>query len=251
MRDGSLTDLTNDAAQKVLGDSVVGREEPTHVKLQRKANIGTGTKLFMILTGYIPLAHAVFCAFLFVAVVAAAGPAWGVATALSALYIAPALLVRSVRRVAAVPNGRYGPATITFRLWWFCAQCQLLFNRLPILEECLRVVPGLYSAWIRLWGSRVGSLVYWAPGVVVFDRQLLRIGHRVAFGGRAHITPHYMAKDDDGCIELCIAPITIGDDALVGGLSLVPAGATIEPGGVTRVRGVVKPFEVYGRTSEV
>jgi hypothetical protein len=40
--------------------------------------------------------------------------------------------------------------------WWGGHQCQLMYSAFPALEAALRLVPGLYSGWLRLWGSRVG-----------------------------------------------------------------------------------------------
>ena len=37
-------------------------------------------------------------------------------------------------------------------------------------------MPGLYSQWLRLWGSRVGANVSWHYDVMIKDRAHLQIG---------------------------------------------------------------------------
>ena len=64
-------------------------------------------------------------------------------------------------------------------------QLQVLYSAFP----ALRLVPGLYSAWLRLWGSRVGRAVYWTPQVKITDRGLLKVGDGVVFGHRVVSIP--------------------------------------------------------------
>ena len=51
----------------------------------------------------------------------------------------------------------------TYAPWWGMHQIQVLYIAIPQLEAVLRLVPGLYSQWLRLWGSKVGRRVYWTP----------------------------------------------------------------------------------------
>ena len=92
---------------------------------------------------------------------------------------------------------------------------------------------GVYSLWLRLWGARVGSLVYWSPGVVILDRPFVRLGDRVVFGIGARLNPHVLAPDRARRMALHIAPIAIGDDALIGGYSLLLPGCEVGAGEVT------------------
>jgi hypothetical protein len=102
-----------------------------------------------------------------------------------------------------------------------------------MLEETIRMIPGLYSAWLRLWGARVGALTYWSPGVVILDRPLVRVGKRVIFGVGARLNAHVLAPDGPRRMALYLAPIAVGDDALVGGYSLLLPGCEIAAGEVT------------------
>jgi hypothetical protein len=197
----------------------------------------------MIALGYLPLLH-----LLLVFASAAAPPASGrtrAALALAALYLLPPLAARACGKPLPLPRGRVGLDDPGFLAWWLSAQWQVVFNRLPMLEEALRLVPGAYSAWLRLWGSRVGALVYWSPGVVVLDRGLVEVGDRVVFGAGVRINPHaLLSRDGHAC--LVVAPVRIGAGALVGGHALltpgveIAAGAASPPFRLVKVRGAAR-----------
>ena len=91
----------------------------------------------------------------------------------------------------------------------------------------------LYSVWLRLWGARVGGLVYWSPGVVILDRSLVRIGSRVIVGTAARLNPHALAPVELRNIGLYLGPITIGDDVLIGASSQLLPGCEVASGEVT------------------
>ena len=74
-------------------------------------------------------------------------------------------------------------------------QWQIVFNRLRLGGSRRRLVPGLYSLWLRIWGSRVGRLVYWSPGLEVLDRSLLDVGDQVVFGIGVRLNPHVLMPD--------------------------------------------------------
>ncbi|HEV8254239.1 MAG TPA: acyl transferase [Vicinamibacteria bacterium] len=181
----------------------------------------------LLVLGYLPLLHV-----LLVAACAALLPVTGAMRALLALaslYLMPPLAARLGARLVPLPRGRVDLDDPGFLAWWLSAQWQVVFNRLPALEEALRLVPGAYSAWLRLWGSRVGALVYWSPGVVVLDRGLVEVGDRVVFGAGVRINSHaLLTRNGRGC--LVVAPIRIGRGAMVGGHSLLTPGVEIAEG---------------------
>jgi len=127
--------------------------------------------------------------------------------------------------------------------WWGTHQLQRIYLAFPALEALLRLVPGLYSAWLRLWGSRVGRNVYWTPGVKLTDRSMFRIGDNVVFGQECAMSPHVITWRD-GALRLLIKPITIGDGAVVGAQSGMGPGARIAPGATVRARQEVQIDEV-------
>ncbi len=114
-----------------------------------------------------------------------------------------------------------------FSPWWAGHQIQLLFMAIPRLESILIMVPGLYSMWLRAWGSKVGKGVYWTPGVTNYDRNLLEIGDNVIFGERATTVCHVISpKDGKGLLK--VSKIIIGNQCFVGAGSVLSPGVLME-----------------------
>ena len=190
-------------------------------------------RLGMVALGFIPALHLIAAVMpLAFAVMGRVRPAAAWLTP-AILFLVPPLVVRASTWWSPLPSGRVEPGSGGFLHWWFTAQWQVVFTRLPMLEETIRMIPGLYSLWLRLWGARVGALVYWAPGVVVLDRSLVRIGNRVIFGVGARLNPHVLAPGEPSRTALYLAPIAIGDDALVGGYSILLPGCEVAEGEAT------------------
>lgn len=170
---------------------------------------------------------------------------WRIVCGLAVLYLAPALAARIVNLLAPIPEGRIRPGTGAFFTWWTLANLQMLFCRLPMLEELIRLVPGLYSLWLRLWGARIGRLTYWGAGVRILDRSFLRIGDDVIFGAAVRLNPHVLTRNDQGKMELILASIVVGDRTIVGGYSLLTAGTEITPDECTRAFLLSPPFTCW------
>ncbi len=165
--------------------------------------------------------------------------------ALAVLYLAPPILARLILAFARFPAGKMAIGSTNFFRWWASFQLQILFCRFPALEEALRLIPGLYSLWLRLWGSKIGRLTYWSPGVTITDRSFLSIGDDVVFGAGVRLNAHVLAKDKGGAMQLILAPVKIGDNALVGGYSLLTAGTEISSHEATRAHLVSPPFSLW------
>jgi hypothetical protein len=199
-------------------------------------------RVWMLLLNFFPLVHVSAL----VAIAFANLPAWTrIAALLIALLILPPLLARLVHALAPLPPGRISVDSGGFLSWWATAQFQIIFNRLPMIEELLRMIPGLYSNWLRLWGSRIGRLTYWAPGMVVLDREYLDLGDDVVFGAGVRLNGHVILRNRQGRLELAVAPIKIGSGAAVGGYSLLTAGTEIAAGESTRAHLLSPPFTVW------
>jgi hypothetical protein len=168
--------------------------------------------------------------------------AWRVAGVLVGLYLVPPILARLVRATVTIPEGSMDLNAPGFLGWWATAQFQMIFNRLPLLEEILRLVPGLYSNWLRLWGSKIGRLTFWAPGVAVLDRGYLNIGDDVVFGAGVRLNGHVLLRGKGGVLTLALGRIRIGSGAVVGGYSLLTAGTEVAPGESTRAGLQSPPF---------
>lgn len=159
------------------------------------------------------------------------------------LYIVPLIPGRILRETLRSCPPDIAIGSPGFLRWWACFQCQVLFLRLPVLEELLRLIPGLYSLWLRVWGSRVGKLTYWAPQTIILDRGFLDIGDHVVFGAGVRINPHVMERDPEPVLRL--SPVKIGDRAMIGGYSLLTAGTEIADDETTRAFLISPPFSKW------
>jgi hypothetical protein len=167
---------------------------------------------------------------------------WRIAAGLAVLYLAPVFLARIALLVSPITEGRIHVGSRAFFTWWMLANLQMLFCRLPMLEEIIRIVPGLYSLWLRLWGARIGRLTYWGAGLRILDRSFLRIGDDVVFGAAVRLNPHVLGRNEQGEMELTLASIVVGDRTMVGGYSLLTAGTEIAADESTRACLISSPF---------
>ncbi|HEY9683548.1 MAG TPA: hypothetical protein V6C89_20000 [Drouetiella sp.] len=111
--------------------------------------------------------------------------------------------------------------------WWIAHQLQMVYAAIPALEAFLRFIPGAYSAWLRMWGSKVGKNVYWTPLVEIIDRHMLRIGDNVVFGHKVICTSHVVSRKDNGEFVLLLRPVRIGSGTFIGALSRLGPGVKV------------------------
>ncbi|WP_051319189.1 acyltransferase [Chitinimonas koreensis] len=114
--------------------------------------------------------------------------------------------------------------------WWGGHMCQLPYDSFPQLEAALRLLPGVYSLWLRGWGARIGRGVYWTPLVEITDRAMLEIGDYAVIGHKAVLCAHLVSRKDSGALRLYLRRIRIGAGALVGAGSRFGPGASAAPG---------------------
>ena len=170
---------------------------------------------------------------------------WRLLTGLLLLYLVPPLVARIIRCFAPIREGRIPIGRRDFFIWWALFNLQVIFCRFPALEEMLRLVPGLYGPWLRLWGARVGRLIYWGAGLRILDRSFVQIGNGVMFGATVRLNPHVLARNKAGELELILATVAIGNEALIGGYSLLTAGTEIAPGECTKAFLISPPFSKW------
>lgn len=161
--------------------------------------------------------------------------------ALSLIYLLPPLLSCLCKLIVPIRIDKITFYSKEYYAWWFQYNLQVLYLRLPFLEEVIRIVPGAYSMWLRLWGSKIGKLVYWAPGLRILDRSFLDIGDLVVFGADVKLNPHVIQKIEDQNM-LLLGPIKIGKNVLVGGYSLLTAGVNIGDNESMRAFSILTPF---------
>ena len=168
-----------------------------------------------------------------------------IALTVGALYLMPPIVARLILYWLPIPEGRVAVGTKAFFGWWALFQLQVGFCRMPALEEALRLIPGLYSQWLRLWGARIGRFTYWSAGTLISDRSFLAVGDDVVLGAGVRLNSHVLAKGEDGQLELVLATVKIGDRAMVGGYSLLTAGTEISSDEVTRAFLISPPYSVW------
>jgi hypothetical protein len=223
-------------------DNPVVELKPDKTASNSTANRWSG-RLLLLTLNFLPLAQVILMAILLCMPYAH----WPirVGIALAVLYLSPPLVARLMLFLFPIPQGRVPIGSKAFFGWWTLFQLQIIFCRLPVFEEILRLIPGVYSFWLRLWGARVGRLAYWSPGTLISDRSFLSIGHDVVFGAGVRLTAHVLAKNRDGRMELLLATLKIGDRAVVGGYSLLTAGTEISADEVTRACLLSPPFSLW------
>ncbi|MEH2056635.1 MAG: DapH/DapD/GlmU-related protein [Nostoc sp.] len=113
--------------------------------------------------------------------------------------------------------------------WWGSHQIQVIYIAIPALEAVLRLIPGVFSCWLRLWGAKVGRDVYWTPSLEIADRSLLEIGDRVVIGHRVGIYSHII-KPRKQNLMLYVKKVKIGSNVFVGAGSNLAAGVVIGDG---------------------
>lgn len=148
---------------------------------------------------------------------------------IAVIYLLPPLTFRvhqfffPIReRVSDLAERRYSP-------WWGAHQIQVIYIAIPQLEAILRLVPGLYSLWLRLWGSKVGRNVHWTPNVEITDRSMLIVGDRVVFGHKTKCLGHAIKPKGKSMI-LYVRAIRIGNDVFIGAGSRIGPGVVINDG---------------------
>lgn len=204
----------------------------------------SGPTLYMLAMAYVPLLY-LGAGGLTVWLVHSSA-AGSVALALIWIYLLPPLLCRltlwwfgSPQTAAATPDDR------AYKLWWFLTQLQMIFNRIGLLEDLLRLLPGVYPVWLNLWGSKVSLLVFWAREVLVADRYLVRIGPGVTFGSYSVISGHLVLHTEDNSLRLVVAPVVIEAGAIIGAGTAIGPGCRVADGEMLPAGRRLPPFSVW------
>lgn len=146
-------------------------------------------------------------------------------------YLLPLLIQRIVLGIYPMKEGGayIGLTEKQFSPWLFSLRVQQIYLVFPQLERLLFYLPGLYSAWLRAWGSKIGSNVFWTPGVIVNDRSLLDIGDMVIFGHNTYMSSHFL-RVKNGKFFVYVKKIQIGSYSFIGAFSKMGPGTNISPG---------------------
>ncbi len=151
--------------------------------------------------------------------------AWSLLLLVTILYGLPPLVHRLHQWRYPLVEGISYLQGKTYSPWWGSHQIQAIYIAFPALETALRLIPGLFSSWLRLWGAQVGKQVYWTPKLEISDRSLIEIGDRVIFGYQIGLYAHAI-KPRHGDLMLYVKKIRIGNGVfLSGGVQIGPGVA--------------------------
>ncbi|MEO1519405.1 MAG: acyl transferase [Cyanobacteria bacterium J06633_2] len=145
------------------------------------------------------------------------------------LYGLPPLVYRIHAWRYPVTKGIYYLGDRTYSPWWGSHQIQLLYIAFPALETVLRLIPGVFSAWLRIWGASIGQDVYWTPALEIADRELLTVGDRAVFGHHVGLYAHAIKPKNEN-LMLYVKPITIGSHTFIGAGTRIGPGVVIDDG---------------------
>ncbi len=173
----------------------------------------------------------------------------GLSLSIFFLYGFPVLAYRLHNRIYPLQDGISYLQGNNYSPWWGSHQLQVIYVAFPGLETLLRLIPGLFSAWLRLWGSQIGQQVYWTPGLEIADRGLLTIGDGVVFGHRVGLYSHIIKPRRDN-LMLYLKPITIGDGSFIGAGSYIGPGTTVTAGSFLEAGSELYPNQTINDTEE-
>jgi hypothetical protein len=175
---------------------------------------------------------------------------FNVALLLFSLYVFPVLIYRIHHHFYPIQEGISYLCGKEYSPWWGSHQIQVIYITFPFLEAALRLIPGVFSLWLRLWGSKVGKNVYWTPQLEIADRGLLEIGDRVVFGYGVAISSHVI-KPRKNDLMLYVKKIRIGNDVFLGAKSGFGPGVTIENGNFVPVLSQIYPNKIFANQSYI
>ncbi len=171
---------------------------------------------------------------------------WSAALLIFVLYLLPPMVQRIMFRWAPLKHGVACIDGRGFCPWLAAHHIQAFYDALPYLESLLRVIPGFYSMWLRMWGSRVGYGVEWPVRLDILDRHLMDIGNRVVFSRRVELGAHVRKKTDGGRSRALVRTVRIGSYAFLGARVRVGPGASVPSNASVPELAVVGVNEVFG-----
>lgn len=157
-------------------------------------------------------------------------PAWYSVLVLAGIvYLIPLFLFRLHGLFFKIEDGDYDLSKKLYNPWWTGHMLQYPFVAFPFLESILHFVPGLYTLWLRAWGSKIGKQVFWTPRTDVIDRNLIEVGDRTLVGHMSIMVSH-MVETKSGVPNLVLKKIKIGSKCLIGADSQLGPGAVVPDG---------------------
>jgi len=171
---------------------------------------------------------------------------WSAILLVFVIYGFPPMVLRILNRWTPIKPGVACIDGQAFCPWLAAHHIQAFYDALPFLESLLRVIPGFYSMWLRMWGSRVGYGVEWPVRMDVLDRNLMEIGNRVVFAREVELAAHVRRKQDGAGSRVLVRPVRIGGYAFIGAGARIGPGASVPHNANVPERVVVDVNETFG-----
>ncbi len=149
--------------------------------------------------------------------------------ALANIYLLPPLTQRFFNALYPMKQGATLVDPNEYHPWINSFRMQKIFMIFPQLERMLFLIPGLYNAWLRLWGSKIGKGVYILPGVEIVDRGNVHFEDFVFIGNKTYISPH-VAMTKNGKMYIYIKDIKISKGTFIGAFCTLGPGTNIPAG---------------------
>ena len=165
-----------------------------------------------------------------------------------AIYVFPLAAYHLHQMVVPVVEGE-SSIVGSYSPWYGTHMIQLVFIGFPSCERFLRLFPGLFSVWLRLWGSKVGKGVYYTPHLELADRGLLEIGNGCVFGYNVKISGHYISPSKTKGLKLYVRKVVIEDGGFVGAASRLAPGVRVKAGALVKAAVDVYPDTVVEKSS--
>lgn len=145
------------------------------------------------------------------------------------IYAFPLILWNFVKKKYPIRKGfeQIGLNSLTGNSWIVAHRLQYLFLTFPAFEKILFLVPGVFSFWLRLWGSRIGKKVVWTPRVEIVDRTDIEIGSYSFIGDHAYLSCHFIVRKNNKLV-LFYDQVSIGEKVLIGAHCHLGPGARIQ-----------------------
>lgn len=159
---------------------------------------------------------------------------WTLLLPFGIIYLYPVLAFRLVNLFKPLQEGNFNLSKREYSPWWGSHQFQLIYYACPFLEAVLRLIPGVYSFWLRLWGAKLGKNIYWTPNVEISDRPLLEISTGVVVGHKVHFLSHVIIPYKNS-LRLYVKKIQVGTGCFLGAGSRLGPGVVVDDGVVLQV----------------
>ncbi|BAZ14945.1 hypothetical protein NIES4071_68150 [Calothrix sp. NIES-4071] len=147
-------------------------------------------------------------------------------TLLFSIYIFPLLVYQIHNKFFPIQEGISYLCGREYSPWWGSHQIQSIYITFPVFEAILRLIPGAFSSWLRLWGSSVGKNIYWTPKLEIADRGLIEVGDNVVFGHGVGIYAHIIKPKKENLL-LYVKKVKIGSNVFIGACNNIAPGVNI------------------------